>query len=732
MEQSSTKIIVQQLKDWEIQILLLLSFALQLILFFFGGHRRRSNRVMLRILLWLTYLSADFIAVYALGYLSRHLPTTTDSHTYYQARLGKNLLFPSQSHHDLTPLWAPFLLVHLGGQDTVTAFSIEDNELWSRHLLNMLVQVCLVLFVLWNSVAHNRLVIPAALLFFAGVIKYGERIWALKCASQKSLKNSINTEEEDINIDSDRRRQEEEESNEDSHGQHQGGDGNIEDGNGRNKHEGSNRDAGQFIGDGNQEKDGSNLDGKHQMVLEYSSLVKGALRFMPTLRKIFVGRKGFDIKDILSRHKVSQDAEVAFKTVEVELSMMYDELYTKTRVIQTRNGTILRSVSLAFTVVAFVVFILMTGAKQRYYSSTVAIDIAITYTLFTGAFFLEACSIATSMLSPRAWSSIEAQGRRRCSSLSRATWSMFGRTQLERTWWSNSVRQYNVVRYFRLVDDKSRVGKMISMVGAKELWSKLRHTRQEKVTTFMKESIHQAIYQGKLRRPLNVSPELYSVLTGHFELVLLTMHGFTELFLSMLERNSDFDLDDKMQILVQTCKVISDYMFFLLVLQPSMLPVRSSAGVYSMLETIFKFTPGEDLSTKEQFLESFFKRVETPRHDLKGTAGRMLEDGQDIGAALQLMVDIWVRLLIYAAGKSPAQEHARQLSMGGELLTFVWLLMAHHQLGDVSAEQFELVERLATGEIVLGPGHHTIRYSTIMVLFELDGAHRATRRTTAV
>uniref|UniRef100_J3M6N4 DUF4220 domain-containing protein n=1 Tax=Oryza brachyantha TaxID=4533 RepID=J3M6N4_ORYBR len=413
-----------------------------------------------------------------------------------------------------------------------------------------------------------------ALLFVAGVIKYGERIWAHKYASQKRLKNSVKTK------DSDGRRREEEERNE------------------------------EVLDNIKEERETLKMEMDDFNMREAINMLANVL-MMEIKARIFAGRKGYDMNDILSRHKVSQYAEVAFKTVEVELSMMYDELYTKTRVIQMRNGTILRSVSLTFTVVAFVVFILMTGgAKQRYYNSTGA-DIAITFMVFIGAFCLEACSIATSMLSPRAWSFREARGRRRCSLLSRATWSKFERIQLgERTWWSNSVRQYSVVRYFKLADDNSRIGLMMSMVGAKELWSSLRHTSREKVTTPMKQSIHEAICQGKLHRPSYLPPELYKVLTSHFEVVLLLMHGFRVVPVHAGEKKkSDFDLDGKMQILVQTCKVISDYKFFLLVLQPSMLPVSSSAGVYSMLETIFKFTPGEDLSTKEQFLESFLRKV---------------------------------------------------------------------------------------------------------------------------
>ncbi|XP_020972451.1 uncharacterized protein LOC107626652 [Arachis ipaensis] len=50
----------------------------------------------------------------------------------------------NNNNHDqnsaLQALWAPFLLLHLGGPDTITAFSLEDNSLWLRHLLGLIVQ----------------------------------------------------------------------------------------------------------------------------------------------------------------------------------------------------------------------------------------------------------------------------------------------------------------------------------------------------------------------------------------------------------------------------------------------------------------------------------------------------------------------------------------------------------------------------------------------------------------
>ena len=37
--------------------------------------------------------------------------------------------------------WAPFLLLHLGGLDSITAYSLQDSELGRRHLLGLVIQV---------------------------------------------------------------------------------------------------------------------------------------------------------------------------------------------------------------------------------------------------------------------------------------------------------------------------------------------------------------------------------------------------------------------------------------------------------------------------------------------------------------------------------------------------------------------------------------------------------------
>ena len=101
--------------DWEIQLLVLLSFTIQIFLFFTGGFRWRSSNIFLRFSIWIAYLGADIVAIFALGYLSQHEDATT----------GSDML---RATHPLAFFWAPFLLIHLGGQDTITACIFHGGQ----------------------------------------------------------------------------------------------------------------------------------------------------------------------------------------------------------------------------------------------------------------------------------------------------------------------------------------------------------------------------------------------------------------------------------------------------------------------------------------------------------------------------------------------------------------------------------------------------------------------------
>jgi hypothetical protein len=153
--------------EWEIQCLILLSFALQVFLFLAAGIRRRSSSRVVGVLIWLAYLSADSVAIFVLGHLAVHAGG------------------PS---HQLVFLWAPFVLLHLGGQDTITAFSMQDNELWPRHLLTFAQQAALAVYDVTKSPwPDRRLLATVMLMFLSGCVKYAERTVCLAAARPNRL-----------------------------------------------------------------------------------------------------------------------------------------------------------------------------------------------------------------------------------------------------------------------------------------------------------------------------------------------------------------------------------------------------------------------------------------------------------------------------------------------------------------------------------------------------------------
>lgn len=116
--------------EWEIQCLVLASFSLQVFLHFFSSIRKGNTSRLLSSLLWLAYLLADYVATFTLGRLTLHV---------------------DDPRHQLVLFWTPLLLLHLGSQETISAFSIEDAMLWKRHLLGLVSQVALAIYIVAKS-----------------------------------------------------------------------------------------------------------------------------------------------------------------------------------------------------------------------------------------------------------------------------------------------------------------------------------------------------------------------------------------------------------------------------------------------------------------------------------------------------------------------------------------------------------------------------------------------------
>ncbi|CAN6216774.1 unnamed protein product [Urochloa humidicola] len=157
--------------EWQLRVLVLGSLGVQLFLLFAAPMRKYTIPRWFRTFIWLAYIGSDALAIYALATLfNRHARGSGGYAGWPRA---------------LEVLWAPILLIHLGGQEEITAYNIEDNELWTRHTVTLVSQVTVAVYAFcksWPSSGDRRLLASAILLFVIGVLSFSEKPWAQRRA----------------------------------------------------------------------------------------------------------------------------------------------------------------------------------------------------------------------------------------------------------------------------------------------------------------------------------------------------------------------------------------------------------------------------------------------------------------------------------------------------------------------------------------------------------------------
>ncbi|XP_066360095.1 uncharacterized protein [Miscanthus floridulus] len=178
---------VQWWDEWQLRILVLGSLGLQWFLVLVVPLRNYTIQRWLRACIWLACICADVLAIYALATLlyrqaaGRWISSFDDY--YSRAQQGRSLT--------LEALWAPLLLVHLGGREERTANNMEDTVLWVRHAA---VLVTVTVYAFSTSLRYfsdnsdgRRLLASAVLLLVAAVVSSCGKPWLLRRASVRRL-----------------------------------------------------------------------------------------------------------------------------------------------------------------------------------------------------------------------------------------------------------------------------------------------------------------------------------------------------------------------------------------------------------------------------------------------------------------------------------------------------------------------------------------------------------------
>ncbi|XP_022772072.1 uncharacterized protein LOC111314705 [Durio zibethinus] len=797
--------------EWSIRGAILFSPWLQIVLIFMAPIRKSTRATWVISLIWYAYLLADATANFALGLISNS----------QQRNRSNNPESKPKESSDLLAFWAPFLILHLGGPDTITAFSLEDNQLWKRHLLLLSYQVATVFYVFSQSFPNENLWIPTVLMFIAGIIKYVERTVALRLASLDIFRDSM-LKQPDPGANYARlmneyaSRREAEPSTRLTPKR-------------RPDAESKTSDVPTVGGHLN------NLDVVHY-AFKHFQVFKGLIvDLIFSNRELYESRKFFNWRT----------AEDALRIIEVELNMIYDALYTKVEVVNSIAGYISRFIAFGLVFASSGLFYFQ-AKKDEYHG----VDIRITYTLLLGAIALDVISFLMLISSDRIFASIgphSSWAALLCNylALKKPRWHpckcKIKNSGSERNnvkhhvlanplvcrRWSGSVPGHNLIRYclksssttihefpglceflgcvangnsfkgnvllccymrkaisfIRTI--RENVNKFFSYVIRKitmpidVMFRKFRKNtmpiedsvdkRMSKASSFIR-SIQETPVFRKFPMPIKdfvdkltyVSSEPFTrelwefifgeqraksefadtpeiaqwvssargdwVLADHSKLLkYVTDVQYEEsLLLWHIATDLCYNTDDEKvtdSSYREFSKILSDYMLYLLVFQPTMMSAAAGIGKKRFRDTCAEaerffqsrsLGPNEDKKACEAILSvntdyepvtvkgNISKSVLFDASMLAKELNRMeTEDGEE---KWKLLSKVWVELVSYAANHCRASTLAKEVSNSGEFINFVWLLMAHFGIG----AQFQTSEGHA-GERYYGKDdmHHT-------------------------
>ncbi|PIN05014.1 hypothetical protein CDL12_22443 [Handroanthus impetiginosus] len=571
--------LIKFLTEWEVRVLIILSLTLQILLITLGKRRKYICKIWIRITLWCAYLLADWVATVSLGIISKN--------TLDECKRGK--------------------------------------DLWLRHLVGLVIQTGLSFYiVLVPFPASSWLPYLSVLIFVAGLIKYGERLFALRAANSPSYAKFM--EEYALK-----------------------------------EAEGFYVEAAEVIE--------IPVQAQHSYPGDSGKLIAEAYEFYLTFKSLFADTiLSFQDRDRSQPYFQKLSPKQAFDVVEVELGFVFDELYTKASI------------------------------KRSY----MKLDLALTYLLLVVAIFLEIYAVWVAVNSDwtRNWLSTH-EGKTTSSLIIRS----FQQPNKKR--WSKKMAQHNLLDL--CVGDKGTIcltiHKYLSCIRIDNFLERHWYKRFLDVSQELQELIFEELdsytridnfdptsfFNHKGSFTLKKYKDLSSTTEGEFNQRILLWHIATDICYSLENVNS------KMQI-SEHSKQISDYMLYLLLECPFMLPI--GIGMIRFRDTCAEVKEFlEERNVKNNKVKACKKLLKVNMGvvpgKVKGDRSKsVLFDACKVAKLLiKRREEKWEIITTHCRGN----HHARQLRKGGELITHVWLLMAHLGI----TEQFQINQGHARAKLIV-------------------------------
>ncbi|XP_065879014.1 uncharacterized protein [Euphorbia lathyris] len=672
----SSELVKQIWNAFEIQGLVITSLAFQILLAICGSRRKYNSRVKMRFIVWFCYLMGVYVSTVSLGKLTE---TNNDSAALSSITYG-TVPKVNITNNELRAMWAPLLLMHIGGPDSITAYAVEDNRLGWRQFLELGVQIGVVLLIFIKSWNNTWLSIIALTLLLSGAIKSFERIWALRrSASSDAVFDTLVTS---------------------------------------NIHE--------------------------QFGFKYSNsnlalLVKAYRRFehlKPHIQNWIGHPLSINSPSVSTYYYHPEDV---FRITEFELGFMYDVLYTRFPTNYSIASFIRRSIcflSLVSSLCGFAILFRHADVKllkilvSRKYDKKV--DIAITYLLLSGAIGVEIYAIISTLWSE--WALLFMIKNHRSRMVETFFQVLVRQVPMKWPRWSNSMEQLNLLSYC-LYKEQSRSGRLINEIVKRRGWDqkykRFRVTVYTEVSVKMKKMIIEQIEQVRGQRvwqPFSKRGEWalerfkcldqfkWSIETDYtneanqqtsFGRAITIWHIATDICYNQLaDQNPGSQLVNYKDSQPSLTKKLSDYMMHLLAERPYMLSINTKKILFqgacnkltAYLEKISKQAGADNdminyfakkvlecrfedavvtLSDENDATDSNEDVDIVSRWEVVLEAKILAELLFDRADRWDMLSSIWVEMLCYAAYNCPWVHHTEQLRRGGGLITHVWLLLTH-------------------------------------------------------
>ncbi|KAH7863326.1 hypothetical protein Vadar_016119 [Vaccinium darrowii] len=671
---------------WEIRVFVLLSLFVQCILASCASERKRSRKS--RPLITLAYSLANWVAPYTIGLISNR--------SSYNRSSDKHGCAPDFAGIDSNVLafWAPFLLLHLGGPDNVTSLSADENDMWNEALIRLILQTVTTVSIIFFRSTTNPFNWATQLVFCAGIMKYVERVLSLYFASSRGWEKSSATQmTPDAGPDYEKL----------SEAQLAMREANLP-----TQEESVPLPPKEF------KPHSSNLQGvelefdTRSKQLDQELLLQFAQCFYNVFGGLFFGGVSYGHKQrqFTRDFFLKRSSHDAFKLAEIELSFLHKDLHTKAAATPRLDGS---------PTMRILTLVLITAASILFYRNDKHClsdeDIGVSYALVFGALVLELVSLLMVLLSGRNAIVFNYYNWVKC--IANAIVNMRK--------WSESFSKCNLICYYlchRISPRRIRILANMVLIGpALQAWKLKRTVTSDIVSESLKDKIFTELcMRSKLAQNIETATKICSqrgdwvlmqrscyiqlkwslgeVEYGHS---LLLWHIATDLLCYNIKDCADNALHSERQF----CKDISEYLLYLLLAKSNMIDPAAGNWVKIFQDTSLeanRLFRKRSVTDHEQACEAILSvNTDIKPVVLKGDASEsVLFDACRLAKQLlgltedrrwSLMSGVWMELLTYAAFHSEGTDHAEQPSEGGELLTFVWLLMNHLGLGKQFSEE---------------------------------------------